>query len=146
MAYSVWTLVARTMEFGAWAHCVVVEGFFLLLVFFYVVNASNVNSLTKGVGSLNNLIYWWTVSTCPCLLFVGNDGVPTQEDIKANICGIMDKEINSLSSKLVVWVPLDVTSMHVLDRQSGTGLMGMFNTRARCQFRQAHYWKENLAK
>lgn len=51
--------------------------------------------------------------------FLADNGAPNslhQEEIKANICGIMDREINSLSSKLVVWVPLNVTSMHVPDR------------------------------
>jgi len=74
------------------------------------------------------------------LAFLVNDGVPMslhQEEIKANICGIMDGGMNSLTSELVVWVPLNVTSMHVPDRWSGTRLMGMFNTWARCQFRQA---------
>lgn len=66
-----------------------------------------------------------------------------QEEIKANICGIKDRGINSLTRKLVVWVPLNVRSIHVPDRWSGTRLMGMFNTWARYQFRQACPWKES---
>lgn len=72
-----------------------------------------------------------------CVCFDGAPKSLHQEEIKANICGIMDREMNSLTSKLVVWVPLNVTSMHVPDRWSGTRLMGMFNTWAWCQFRQA---------
>lgn len=62
---------------------------------------------------------------------------PSQGGIKSNICGTTDREMNCLHSKLVVWLLLNVTSMHVPDRWSGTGLMGMFSTWARCQFRQA---------
>lgn len=63
--------------------------------------------------------YCWIFFTLAVFAFLANDGAPKslhQEEIKANICGIMDREINSLSSKLVVWVPLNVTSMHVPDR------------------------------
>lgn len=102
--------------------------------------------LSQYCSDLNILIYWWTLLTLNVFAFLVNDGVPKsphREEIKANICGIMDREMNSLTRKLVVWVPLNVTSMHVPDRWSGTRLMGMFNTWARCQFRQACPWKES---
>lgn len=61
-------------------------------------------------------IYFFTLTIFVCLTIDGEPKSLHQEEIKANICGIMDREINSLSSKLVVWVPLNVTSMHVPDR------------------------------
>lgn len=71
------------------------------------------------VASPLNTVRFFFFFTSAIFAFLPIDGEPKslhQEEIKANICGIMDREINSLSSKLVVWVPLNVTSMHVPDR------------------------------